>query len=472
MEYRDCKSLLGAAAAVLLVACSPLRTEVEVEENATPVAESPSIEQPPQRIGTMRAPGDNELGPPIPDANSVELLPAQTREVVPATAAEGVAGELRITDVDGQVALVEVTLDDGSRAVAFEWIMLVSPAQRQQLDTEATALMAYLSNVQSYTLTNGVLLTFVVPPDLDANEAILQLVPVELRELIDRNHVYSGQADSGAVHASNPLPPSMAKACETPLTIGLIDSALDLQHPAFIHLNEKGKTRLQQRSFVEAKLLQPAAHGTAVASVLVGTNTDAGAGAVLHPLLPNATVYHAAVFHADEGDHQGATALRVLNALDWLVSENDVQVINVSLAGPPNRLLEQAIAAAQQQGKLIVAATGNDGPNGPLRYPAGYDGVIGVTAVARDKSVFPMANHGAQVDFAAPGVDMTAALDGGSFGPVSGTSIASPVVAALAACALAAEGTAEAAISTLNSHAEDLGEPGPDVIYGKGLLYP
>lgn len=379
--------------------------------------------------------------------------------------------QLDVLNTNGNVAFVEITVEPGVRAVAYEWVMLVTPAQRAQLDDEAEELMSFLSDEEPFAITDGELLTFTIPPDLDANDAILQLVPEEMRDVIDRNHVYTEQADLGSAHVEDLLPLPMPIACDTPLTVGIIDSAIDMQHPAFAHLVE-GK--FQQRSFVDATLMQPAAHGTAVASVLVGSNADSGAGAVMRPLLPNATVLSAAVFHASEGDSQGATALRVLNALDWLISEGDVHVINMSLAGPPNRLLAQAIGVARQRGKLIVAAAGNEGPHGPVRYPAAYDGVIGVTAVARDRSVFRWANQGTQVDFAALGVDVTAALDGHSFGPVSGTSIAAPVVSALAACAFSAHdgGTIELAETALGSHATDLGEPGQDPIYGKGLLYP
>ena len=56
-------------------------------------------------------------------------------------------------------------------------------------------------------------------------------------------------------------------------------------------------------------------------------------------------------------------------------------MINVSLVGPRNALLERVVASLVSRGHLIVAAVGNDGPAAPPLYPAAYDGVVGVTAV-------------------------------------------------------------------------------------------
>ncbi|MBK6454031.1 MAG: hypothetical protein IPF84_16605 [Proteobacteria bacterium] len=67
--------------------------------------------------------------------------------------------------------------------------------------------------------------------------------------------------------------------------------------------------------------------------------------------------------------------------------QQSVPVINVSLVGPPNVLLQRAIQMALARGHLIVAAVGNDGPSAPPLYPAAYPGVVAVTAVDRADKV-------------------------------------------------------------------------------------
>ncbi len=390
----------------------------------------------------------------------------------PAANPAGVLAQEGQTAADGTPAFIEITLPDGARAVEFEWVMVVTPEERERLNDEAGDLLDYLTDAEPFALAEGELLTFTVPPDLDANDAILDLVPENMRDLIDRNHIYNAQDDEhisddqGAAAAQLALP--MPAVCAEPLTLGMIDSSINVDHPAFA----AKVASIHQRSFVDAALTQPASHGTAIAGMLIGTGGTEQGGIALHPLLPAATLYSAAVFHEQEGAQQGATVMRVLTALDWLLEQEDVRVINMSLAGPPNRLLARAVAAATAQGKVIVAAAGNDGPFGPVRYPAAYAEVIGVTAVARDTGIFRFANQGPHIDYAALGVDVPTALRDGGFGPESGTSLAAPVISAFIACALLQQDDLAQALATLDARVRDLGEPGSDPVFGRGLLHP
>lgn len=375
-------------------------------------------------------------------------------------------------------AFVEITIAPGVRAIESEWIMVVTPDERARLNTEAAELLRYLTGTEPFALTDGELLTFTVPPDLDANDAILELVPETMRGLIDRNHVYDaqGEPDEASVNAvpaakqakkkpSLPLP--MPAVCEEPVTLGMIDSGIDAAHPAFV----ASRAQIHQRDFVDAAVARPPAHGTAVAGLLIGRDDSEQSGAVLRPLLPAATLYSASVFHEQESA-QGATVMRVLAALDWLLQQPDVKVINMSLAGPPNRLLARALTAATARGRVVVAAVGNDGPYGPVRYPAAYDEAIGVTAVGRDAQVFRFANQGTHVDYSALGVDVPTARGDGGFGTESGTSLAAPVVAAFIACELAQHEDPASALAALDGRVRDLGASGPDPVYGRGLLHP
>src|SRR6185295_5315428 len=137
----------------------------------------------------------------------------------------------------------------------------------------------------------------------------------------------------------------------------------------------------------------------------------------------------------------GGRVRDIVAALAELTADN-VRVINMSIVGPDNSVLAAVVRKVIAQSIVIVAASGNDGPNaGPL-YPAAYPGVVAVTAVDAHQKVLLEASGGEHVRFAAPGADMLAATLGGQYAAVRGTSFASPLVAGLIARLLAQENSA------------------------------
>ena len=150
----------------------------------------------------------------------------------------------------------------------------------------------------------------------------------------------------------------------------------------------------------------------------------------------------------------------------------DVPVINISITGPKNALLEAAVRAAIERGHVIVAAVGNDGPAAPVKYPAAYDGVIAVTAVDEGGRVQLDANRGPAVAFAAPGVNVRAAQLADEYATITGTSFASPIVAARFAELMPQAGTehATAARDTLIASAKRASEEKRSIVYGYGIL--
>jgi hypothetical protein len=129
--------------------------------------------------------------------------------------------------------------------------------------------------------------------------------------------------------------------------------------------------------------------------------------------------------------------------------------------------MELAVKRARQEGAELVAAVGNDGTTDVPRFPAAYDGVIGVTAVDQARRIFGPANRGSFVALSAPGVDLlipgqpTAGGAGNRL--VTGTSFAVPYVTA----ALASYGNDP---KRMFADVIDLGAPGPDPIFGRGLV--
>jgi subtilisin family serine protease len=190
---------------------------------------------------------------------------------------------------------------------------------------------------------------------------------------------------------------------------------------------------IDQRGFADNP--QPTGHGTAVGSLLVG---DQGPfrGAARGAQLFVGDVYG--------GNPAAGSATVIVRALAWAASKRP-SVINISLIGPRNRLMERAVGALRSRGIALVAAVGNDGPAAPPQYPASYPGVIAVTGVDAADRALREAGRATHLDFAAPGADLVAALPGKGYTPVRGTSFAAPFVAArLAATGSPAQLAAEA----------------------------
>ena len=236
--------------------------------------------------------------------------------------------------------------------------------------------------------------------------------------------------------------------------VGLIDGGVDRRHAAL--------RRAGGNSFGCGGSVLPSEHGTAVASLLVGRDRGFEGAAAKAELF-------AADVYCDKPD--GGSAEEVVRALAWMARER-VAVINLSLVGPQNRLLEQGVAALVKRGHLLVAAVGNDGPAAPPLFPAAYAGVVGVTGVNPNRRVLVEAAQGPQVLLTAPGADMAVARNGGGYGIARGTSFAAPLVAGLLAAELREPDPvrATAIVERLAASAVDLGAPGRDPVYGRGLV--
>jgi len=282
----------------------------------------------------------------------------------------------------------------------------------------------------------------------------------------DMNHIYAPEAEKTVTPKRQEQPREIAYGLGMPanlkqqMRIGLIDTLLDQSHAALMN----GK--LTVADFVPYSQKRPQKHGTAVAAILVGEETS-----VFKGLSPASNLYAASVFSESTPGNITATTESLILAIDWLVREK-IQVINMSLSGPPNQLLEIAVNRAYERGTIIVAAVGNAGPTSKPLYPAAYKNVIAVTAIDSESRVYLRANRGKHIDFSAPGVDVISALAGGGYQGNSGTSIAAPFATIILAESLSGSDTKRMAdvIDALRNGATDIGTPGFDTTYGYGLI--
>ena len=292
------------------------------------------------------------------------------------------------------------------------------------------------------------------PESMNATEALSELRRADPAGTYDYDHIYNPPGETLAPTTAAPTTPAVRTS--TKLRIGMIDGGIDSRHGDFADATIVARNFASDRKSVET------VHGTAVASLLVGKGIEGS--------LPAADLYAADVYG---GEASGGAADAIARALGWL-AENNVPVANISLAGPPNIVLEAAVKAFLKRGHVIVAAAGNEGPASPPEYPAAYEGVAAVTSVDEDRKIQLDANQGAHIAFAGLGVDRRVAAMKGGHAKVTGTSYAAPEVAVRFAILLRQSDAtaAKSAWATLEHEAVDLGAPGRDPVFGYGFLAP
>ncbi|MFL5894861.1 MAG: S8 family serine peptidase, partial [Thermoleophilaceae bacterium] len=208
-------------------------------------------------------------------------------------------------------------------------------------------------------------------------------------------------------------------------------------------------------------------HGTHVAGTI---GAIAGNGVGIAGVAFNSPLM---VCKALGGDGGGDTS-DVASCIAWAHSRG-AKVISMSLGGPSSRTLAAAVKAAwdggARSGSVLVAAAGNEGDDA-VDYPAGYADVVSVAAVDDRGSHAAFSNANADVEVAAPGVDVLSTKRGGGYVRFSGTSMATPQAAGAAALLwyLHRRSTAATIRSRLDALTVDAGAPGRDPDYGFGVL--
>lgn len=228
---------------------------------------------------------------------------------------------------------------------------------------------------------------------------------------------------------------------------GMVDTGVNAKHKLLI------EGSIVQRNFGRSSETTPRNHGTAIASILSGKGVQK---------LFVADVFSGPILFADVES--------IVLAMDWLAGEG-VGVLNMSLAGPPNPLMQLAVSRLTGRGHIIVAAAGNNGADGEALYPASYDNVVGVTAVDKNNRIFKKAHQGRAVDYAAFGVKLRAAALKGRK-RYSGTSFAAPMVSAFIATKYATPEPEQidGVFKLLDNNVQDGGVPGRDPVFGVGIL--
>ncbi len=398
---------------------------------------------------------------PVPAPASLAVVdpaavqPAVPPATVPPAAAPPAAAPARVVVAEAPRLRSHV----GSGRISYRRFEISALGMTPRARQVVTAMgFRVIAERRSALLGNRVVAKLRTPRNQPA-EAALARVRRALPEMtFDYAHLYRPSSERLPVrYAADMIGAPPVGSCAVGARIGLIDTGVG-RHAAL------ASAAITRRSFVDRNAATNVAHGTAIASLLVGDMPGTGA------LVPGSHLYSANVFLQDE-EGLRADAHAILEALDWMASEG-VAVVNLSLSGPPNALLEAGVMAAASRGQVLVAAAGNEGPAAGPAYPGAYPGVIAVAAVDARGRPYGGNNRGGYIEVSAPGVDIWAADARGGQAFWTGTSFAAPFVTATVARDLM-KGRARNindGRARLAESARDLGAPGRDPIYGHGLL--
>ena len=235
------------------------------------------------------------------------------------------------------------------------------------------------------------------------------------------------------------------------ITVAVIDTGIDLTHPNLAgNILNSGTSCIRRTTANDDN-----GHGTHVAGTIAALNNGIGVVGVA----PQAKLIPVKVL----GRNGSGTWSSVICGIDWVTahaSQYNIKVANMSLGGSGtsdnkcgntnNDPLHKAICRSRDAGVTYVVAAGNDSTDVLNSVPAAYnDSVITVSALADsdglaggkgvatsygpDDTFATFSNFGSVVDLGAPGVSIFSTWKGGSYATLSGTSMASPHVAAAAA---------------------------------------
>jgi thermitase len=243
------------------------------------------------------------------------------------------------------------------------------------------------------------------------------------------------------------------------LIIAIVDSGIDLDHPDLSGKIILGYDYVNEDWDPDDDY----GHGTHVAGIAAAwTNNGQGVAGVSW----GAQLMALKVLNAGGTGNHADVASAVTYATD-----NGAKIINLSLGGDFNdQTLRNAVVYAHNAGCVVVAATGND--NGPVLYPAKYTEAFAVAATDSSDQRYWLSNYGPEVDVAAPGVSIYSTYFTGGYTYMTGTSMAAPHVAGLAALIWSAcPGYTSAQVeSRIETTAVDLGPSGWDQYYGHGRI--
>lgn len=346
------------------------------------------------------------------------------------------------------IAYVPITKAD---FVERQWVVTASHKAKGKIDLEKEARK--LGNIKSKGYRH-----FIIEAGSGVKEKAREINGLIVEEL----KIYSISqvpAASGCTRRDPPAPPPeetaqvvdwgmqrvdalRAQAINDARTIKIcvLDTGLSTSHTDIKHIAGRNFTTSDEGDYEDRQ-----SHGTHTAGLVAAVNNKFGVVGASQAQLVIGKVLD------DEGSGYNSW---IADGIDYCTDQG-VNIISMSLGGPYSSVIENSIDNALERGIDIFAAAGNDGSNN-VGYPAALDGVYSIAATDRFDQRAYFSNYG-KLEYACPGLDILSTVPGG-YDTYSGTSMATPICAGIAALYKARNMPYQAEII------------GPALYFGRGLL--
>jgi subtilisin family serine protease len=253
-----------------------------------------------------------------------------------------------------------------------------------------------------------------------------------------------------------------------PVTVAILDTGIAFGHPDLQGRTAAGLDVVNN----DTDPVDDQFHGTHVAGI-VGAATDNRVGVA--GVSWGAKLLAEKVLNSKGSGGTCGIAAAMVHAVT-----NGAKVLNLSLGSTTAAcpaVITEAVAYATKRGALVLASSGNKAQSGnPVQYPAGCDGVVAVGATDVHDKAAKFSTHHPYVALSAPGVDVLSTYRGSNgsseYAILSGTSMATPYAAGLAALLFAAhpDWTPAQVTARMEGTASDLGPRGRDEWFGYGRI--
>lgn len=222
-------------------------------------------------------------------------------------------------------------------------------------------------------------------------------------------------------------PEAWAKTKGKGVRVAVLDTGIDANHP---DLRGRIKSAADMKDFSGSPygVVDRQGHGTHCAGSILADGPLPGNA-------PEADLIAGKVL----GDNGSGGVDDIANGIRWAINR-DADVISMSLGGAgQDTYIPHALEECEAAGVIVIAAAGNEGPGeGTVGYPGGYKQCIAIAAVDANLKTAGFSSRGPAVYVAGPGVQVRSTYPGGQYATMSGTSMATPNIAGVAALWVAA----------------------------------
>lgn len=251
------------------------------------------------------------------------------------------------------------------------------------------------------------------------------------------------------------------------IKVAILDTGIDYHH---VDLKDNFVDGINFTTSNKRDFMDYVGHGTFCAGLIAGAANNIG----IIGVAPECSIYAVKVLD----NHSQGSVGQLVSGIEWCIN-NKIDIINCSLGLTRHfTALHDIICHAYNAGIIICAAAGNNKYALDVEFPAQYNEVISIGAIDAIKRIAKFNSTGKHAELVAPGVEITSTYLNNKYAINSGTSFSCPLIvgaiALIQSKTLKEEGrklnTAEVR-EIIYNQCEDLGIPGTDYIYARGLFH-